>query len=78
MVFSCFISAVLVIIFCLILVIAENSLSNGKAWAITLVVIFLIAIIAVMYSIWVQPENQDPIHFKVSISINIEVSYTAK
>lgn len=59
--------SVLVITFCLILVIAESSISSGKAWAITLVVLFLIAILVFLYSIWVQPENQDPIHFKVPL-----------
>lgn len=59
--------SVLVVILDLILVTAETSLSNGRSWAIILVVIFVIAILVIMYSIWVQPENQEPIHFKVPL-----------
>ncbi|XP_063410762.1 cationic amino acid transporter 2-like [Mytilus trossulus] len=57
----------LVVILSLILVVAEESISDSKPWAIVLAAIFAIAIFVMVYSIWVQPENQDPIHFKVPL-----------
>ncbi|XP_021368950.1 high affinity cationic amino acid transporter 1-like isoform X2 [Mizuhopecten yessoensis] len=57
----------IIIVLSLVLIFAEENLANVEWWAITLVTLLVLAILILLYSIRVQPENTQKVSFKVPL-----------
>lgn len=51
----------------LILIFLEDFISSGVWWSIALVSVVGLLIFILVYSTWLQPQNQDLVNFKVSL-----------
>lgn len=51
----------------LILIFLEDFISSGVWWSIALVSVVCLLIFILVYSTWLQPQNQDLVNFKVSL-----------
>ena len=69
-------SGVLIIMESLILIFLEDYISSGVWWSIVLLSIVGLFILILVYSTWLQPQNQDPVSFKVSCLQTIFFSFT--
>lgn len=63
----------------LILIFLEDFISSGVWWSIALVSVVGLLIFILVYSTWLQPQNQDLVNFKVSYKIFFkEINYKKK
>lgn len=61
-----FISGVLAVGFSVFLKFAEVDVSDGKAWAIVITVIFVLFMVLLLVSLACQPQNKSEVSFKVN------------
>ncbi|KAK3102848.1 hypothetical protein FSP39_014398 [Pinctada imbricata] len=60
-------TGVLIVIISLVLILLGEQISQGVWWAIAVIIVICLFIFVIVYSIWLQPENQDVVSFKVPL-----------